>query len=394
VGLGFPPLKVAVLTLIMNTVPVSFGAVGTPTWFGMGQVGLSEAELLQIGFKSALIHGVAALVMPIIALLAVMDWRALRPNLGFVYVSILSCIVPYVILARFNYEFPALLAGMIGFGLSILLARVGIGLAAGGDRSKGSSNISLGQLTKALFPLWATVLVLVVTRIEPLGIKGFLNDATPTLELPLGTLGHFSVSSSLVLVLSNIFHADSSWTLPLLYIPAIIPFFLVSVIAFAVYRLEKTVITRIASECYVRMIDTMIALFGAVVMVSLLMVGGENSMVIIVGEGFARLTGEYWQYVASLLGALGTFFSGSATISNLTFAAIQDSIARDLSLNRMVILSLQSVGAALGNMVSINNIVAVCSILGVVNREGWILKKTLVPMLLYAIIAGLVGPLL
>ncbi len=31
VGLGFPPLRIAVLALIMNTVPVSFGAVGTPT---------------------------------------------------------------------------------------------------------------------------------------------------------------------------------------------------------------------------------------------------------------------------------------------------------------------------------------------------------------------------
>jgi lactate permease len=33
VGLGFPPLRVAIMVLIMNSVPVSFGAVGTPTWF-------------------------------------------------------------------------------------------------------------------------------------------------------------------------------------------------------------------------------------------------------------------------------------------------------------------------------------------------------------------------
>lgn len=33
-GLGFNPLKVAMLALVMNSVPVSFGAVGTPTWFG------------------------------------------------------------------------------------------------------------------------------------------------------------------------------------------------------------------------------------------------------------------------------------------------------------------------------------------------------------------------
>src|SRR5262249_33276055 len=38
VGMGFPPLRVAVFCLIMNAVPTSFGAVGTPTWFGLGEL--------------------------------------------------------------------------------------------------------------------------------------------------------------------------------------------------------------------------------------------------------------------------------------------------------------------------------------------------------------------
>ena len=50
-GLGFPPVRVAIMTLIMNSVPVSFGAVGTPTWFGLGQLGLSPEAILEIGFR-------------------------------------------------------------------------------------------------------------------------------------------------------------------------------------------------------------------------------------------------------------------------------------------------------------------------------------------------------
>lgn len=140
VGLGFPALKVAVLALIMNTVPVSFGAVGTPTWFGMGHLDLGDDELLRIGLNTALIHAVAALVIPIVALLSVIEWRTLRPNLVFVYVSILSCVPPYVLLAGFNYEFPALIAGMIGFMLSIALARFGIGLSSDGWVLTGSTS--------------------------------------------------------------------------------------------------------------------------------------------------------------------------------------------------------------------------------------------------------------
>ena len=62
-----------------------------------------------------------------------------------------------------------------------------------------------------------------------------------------------------------------------------------------------------------------------------------------------------------------------------------------LALNRAVILAMQSVGAAMGNMVCINNIVAVCSILGIANREGYILKRTVVPMVLYGIVAAVAG---
>ena len=90
VGLGFPPLRVAVLCIVMNAVPTSFGAVGTPTWFGFGSLGLSESQLLEIGLKSALMHAAAALVIPVIALGFVVDWKVIRRNLLFAEVAIRS----------------------------------------------------------------------------------------------------------------------------------------------------------------------------------------------------------------------------------------------------------------------------------------------------------------
>jgi lactate permease len=42
----------------------------------------------------------------------------------------------------------------------------------------------------------------------------------------------------------------------------------------------------------------------------------------------------------------------------------------------------------MGNMVCINNIVAVCSILGLTNREGFILRRTTLPMVAYGILAA------
>ena len=137
------------------------------------------------------------------------------------------------------------------------------------------------------------------------------------------------------------------------------------------------------------MVHPIIALVGALVMVRLLMSGGDDSMVQIIGRSFAAAAGGAWVGFAPYLGAVGSFFSGSATISNLTFGGIQASIANSLGLDLTTILALQSVGGAMGNMVCINNIVAVCSILGLSRQEGYIIKRTVVPMLLYGVAAVL-----
>lgn len=74
VGLGFPPLRVAMACLILNSVPVTFGAVGTPTWFGFAQLDLSASELHAIAWKSALIHSAAACFVPVLAFRLLLTW--------------------------------------------------------------------------------------------------------------------------------------------------------------------------------------------------------------------------------------------------------------------------------------------------------------------------------
>jgi lactate permease len=56
-------------------------------------------------------------------------------------------------------------------------------------------------------------------------------------------------------------------------------------------------------------------------------------------------------------------------------------------------LSLQTVGAAMGNMVAIHNIVAVCAVLGLKDQEGAILQKTFIPTLVYGIILAILAGL-
>jgi lactate permease len=407
VGLGFNPLRVAILALIMNTVPVSFGAVGTPTWFGFSGVELSDSETLLIGFKSALIHSIIALVIPLIALFQVVKWRSIFKNLGFILISVAATVIPFLIIAKFNYEFPSLIGGAVGLVVSVIVAKKGIGLSKAEVELHGkkapvnerldivhSSKIRTPVLIKAMFPLWGTILVLIVTRVAQLGIKPLLTASDPSLNIPLGSLGEFSISPSLVVGMKDIFNTDMSWSHAILYVPSILPFVFISLLSFWWYRSPGKEMKNAFSSTVKQMKNPTLALLGALVFVNLMMMGGEASAVNNIGESLANVTGKSWMYFSSFMGALGSFFSGSATISNLTFASIQDSIATTLNLDRTTVLALQSVGGSLGNMVCINNIVAVSSILALGNKEGYILKRTVVPMIIYASLAGILAVLL
>lgn len=129
-------------------------------------------------------------------------------------------------------------------------------------------------------------------------------------------------------------------------------------------------------------------------MVKFMLLNGDNSMVSIIGMSLATATGPFWGLFASYLGAIGAFFSGSATISNLIFGGVQQSIATQTGLNMTSILAMQSVGGAMGNMTCINNIIAASSVSGVRRQEGYIMQKTAIPMFVYGIIAALIGLLL
>jgi len=393
VGLGFAPLQVVVLCLMMNTVPVSFGAVGMPTWFGFGGLGLTPAELREVAFKTALIHAGAALVIPLLALRVVVSAREIRENIGFIALVIGATMVAFVAVARFNVEFPSIAGGICGLAASVVLARHGIGLTPS-ETKEHMEKISPASLLKATFPLWATVLILLITRIDALGLKAWLTASAPALHFPLAALGELRISPALVVQWRHIFGTELSWSHAVLYVPSVLPFFLVSALTFALYRTPVTAMRTAWQQSFRQVLKPIGAFLGALVLVKLLMVGGERSCASILGHGLAQIGGGAWQFGAVYLGALGSFFSGSNTVSNLTFGGIQDATASTLGLSRTTILSLQSAGGAMGNMVCIHNIVAACSILGLHNQEGQILRRMIFPLLLYGAIPGAISLLL
>ena len=80
--------------------------------------------------------------------------------------------------------------------------------------------------------------------------------------------------------------------------------------------------------------------------------------------------GMVWPLFAPSIGALGAFIAGSNTVSNLMFSLFQHSVAQRLAISGALIVALQAVGAAAGNMIAIHNVVAASATVGLLGQEG------------------------
>ena len=150
------------------------------------------------------------------------------------------------------------------------------------------------------------------------------------------------------------------------------------------------------------MIAPTIALIAAVALVSIFKGSAQNpmgydSMPLAMAKVCASAAGSAWPALASYIGGLGAFITGSNTVSDMLFANFQWDVAQQLGFNAMQSISVvaaQGAGGAMGNMICVHNIVAACAVTGLIGREGDILKQTVWPFLLYSVPVGIVASIL
>ena len=97
---------------------------------------------------------------------------------------------------------------------------------------------------------------------------------------------------------------------------------------------------------------------------------GLQSMPIAMADWVSMNVGAIWPFFAPFIGALGAFIAGSNTVSNLMFTLFQHGVATALGISAAMVVALQAVGAAAGNMIAIHNVVAASATVGLLGQEG------------------------
>lgn len=436
-GLGFPPLCAAVMCLVFNSFPVTFGAVGTPVIMGfaslkeigitaMAKVGLAPAPIpgtevdgtpffKLIGETVTLMHGPMAFILPIFMLGFMTrffgrnkSWKEGFAAWSYCILAGVCFAVPYFLVAWLaGPEVPSLIGGAMGLGLLVWLTKMGVCVPKGNWqfapqaewKPSWTGSIKASDVTEykehmsqlmAWMPYILCGLILVVTRVPYFGLKQHMVGAV---TLPWkDILGVKGVSASI----------------DLLWLPGTIPFILVALITIALHGMSGAKVAGAWKTTCNKMVAPTIALIAAVSMVSIFKGSGMTTEVLADGSTMpsmplamaticAAATGQAWPALASYIGGLGAFITGSNTVSDMLFANFQWDVAQQLGYNvkqSIAVVAAQGAGGAMGNMICIHNIVAACAVLGMIGREGDILKQTIWPFLLYSIPVGIVACIL
>lgn len=415
-ALGFPAMAAAVICLVFNSVPVTFGAVGTPIIVGFGFLKGPVAEAVAgdpalpfttyegfckiVGEWATVMHAPMAIIMTVFMLGFLTRYFGAEKSwtIGFrawkycVFAAV-CFLIPYLLCAwLLGPEFPSMLGGIIGLGVVVWGTKKGFcvpkevwGFAPPSQWNPAWSG-SVPPTTKTEFqahmsqylawlPYVIICALLVISRVPQLGLKSVLSAQKISFN---DILGYSGVSASI----------------DYLYVPGSF-FIIVALLTILLHRMPAPAVKSAWSMSIRKMKAPTIALVFAVAMVSIFRGSGTNplgapSMPLALAEAVAAAAGGIWPMLAAFVGGLGAFITGSNTVSDLMFGEFQWGMAQTLHLPRQLIVSAQAVGGAMGNMICVHNIVAACAVVGLSGREGEVLKRTFWPFLLYGIVTGII----
>lgn len=412
VALGFPAIAAVMLGMMVQSTPVTFGAVGTPILVGvrggldspevlssLAAAGLEMSDYLQvITVNVVTLHAIAGTIMPLLMVMMMTrffgsnrSWSEGFAILPFALFGGLAFTVPYYLTGiLLGPEFPSILGALIGMPLVTFAARRGFLVpktpwdfpdkADWPGEWSGMLKIDLAQhgetmpLWRAWMPYLLVAALLVLTRLP---------------QLPLG-----SWLKAPGVGWSNILGTDISAATTPLYLPATV-LIIVSLLSILLHRMPVQQFGKALGESSRLLLGAGFVLIFTVPMVRIYINSGSGSelasMPIIMAQWVSTNVGQVWPVFAPTIGALGAFIAGSNTVSNLMFVLFQFGVAQNLGVSMAMVVALQAVGAAAGNMIAIHNVVAASATVGLLGQEGRTLRRTLLPTIYYLSIVGVLG---
>jgi lactate permease len=383
IGLGFKPLQASGLSLIANTAPVAYGALGTPLVALQAVTGL---DLLQLSGMAGRILPFFSILVPFWLLWAFCGFSGMLEVWPALLVAGVFFAIPQFLMSNFHGPWLVdVVAAVCSMAAVIVLLFLWHPKKIWGftghelDRSaRGEHGHSKSEVTRAWVP-WLILSVLVFLWGLP-SVKGFL-DKISIIKIPVAGLHNLILRVPPVVAKPTAEAAmfNFNWlsaTGSGIFIASIIaglvmgygPLDMVKQYGKTLYKVRFSLIT----------ISAMMAI-GFMTRYS----GLDATM----GLAFAR-TGMFYPFFGTLLGWLGVALTGSDTSSNVLFGSLQKISATQVGVSPTLMAAANSCGGVMGKMIDAQSIVVASTATEWYGHEGDILRYVFFHSIALACLVG------
>ncbi|HYL43524.1 MAG TPA: L-lactate permease [Ktedonobacteraceae bacterium] len=417
IALGFPALEAITLTLIFNTTPVAFGALGTPITTLAAVTGLHVAPLSAMVGRQLPFF---ALLLPFYAMVVFTGFRSLRTVWPAALVAGVSFAITQFAVSNFvGPELPDVLAALVSLICVILFVQVwkprdveeyraNFATAATAPTTTGSSAIgeqnvpvsaeaepvttgtaateaakiegrpNTGETVRAWLPWVVVSLVVIIATLKwPFVKGGFQLVAVGTQPINWPGLNKAVYLTLYQKPYAAVYNFQPLGTGTMILVAVVLTALLLGIGP---------------RQFFLALADTWRQLRFAILTVMLIIgmayLFNYSGMAYTLGMAVASV-GAVFPFFSVFLGWIACFLSGSDTSSNALFGNLQVVAARQLNLSPVLMAATNSSGAVMSKMISPQNVTTGVSTTTLAGKEGLIVRRTFFHSIILATLLGL-----
>lgn len=370
-GLGFNPITACLVCLIANATPTPFGSIGIPTVTLATNLGL-ENNLLS--FATACILSVLIVLTPFIMVMVIgKGMKAFKGIVPILLISGFSFLIPEMLVGYFVGAELAVVAGsVVSLACTILASmklvdedKIPEEFRMEMDKDKGRS-IDIADTLRALSPFILIFVVLLITSNIVAPVNSFLAQFSSSIKIS---------------TYAEAPQTKFSW----INTPGVL-IFLCAIIGGIIQKASVGDMVKVFKSTIKQMTFTILTMLFILGTARIMQYSGMIAAVAAVFSVF----GSFYPFFAPLLGALGTFVTGSGTSSSALFGSVQLTTAQAIGANEYWLAAANSLGVATGKMMAPQSIAIGLVSVNEEGKDGILLKKVVPYALIFIIISALV----
>ena len=354
VAVGFDPMFSAVACLLTNACNPTFGSIGIPTTTLASITGLDP---VQLALTQALQVAPFVLITPFLMIMIVGGGpKALKGVVPITLITGLAVCLPEIAAAAFiGADLPMVVAAVVALVVTFVAA-----LKLKGDvpaeyaleTPKSEEALTADKALRAWAPFILIFVILVLTsKLVPF-INGPLSSIKTVVNIYKGdpdatlTFSWINTPGVLILICGIVGGLIQGCPFPEM----------MGVLGATCKQMSKTILT-------------MLAVLGCAKIM------GYSGMIASIAAFFVSTLGGLYPLVAPVLGALGTFVTGSGTSSEVLFGSVQQQAAQAIGADEYWLCAANSLGVSAGKMLSPQSIAIGTASCGLMGKDGEVLGK-------------------